>query len=400
MIKFKILCLICLCFVLSKVIGVEKFSDGYRTADQSTSSSKKVDNLMKQTTKQPVKQSDQSKEKREEKRDEKVKKNEKIKLKDEQFQVLKGGSDLQLQKNSVQNSFQAVYGQAFIIDDPVSKAFEKTKSTKAVTLPKSQPVQPNKPPATNPVKPKESPPIYPFNRRAIVYQCCRYVFPAELYYDHLLFYSKYGQTYSSGENAKPAGHQDRSLGRHIGHHTNHHINHLGHQPDNQQGNQLGDQVSHLPSQLSDDLPRGASNKKELEKETVELTADKAKANEKLVGQSNGRKAPIGSQKRLEKDYSGQPSSKSEQPNESEEDLRGDDERSNERSNEKSNEKSNGKSNEKASANDEPDEAATNLFRTWSAHNKQLYNFGSCTPIYDLSQTGLQGGRNSRWHPFG
>ena len=389
MIKFKILCLICLCFVLSKVIGVEKLrsSNDYRNADQSMSSSKKVDNLVKQT--------------------EKSKKNDKIKLKDEQFQVLKGGSDLQLQKNSMQNSFQAVYGQAFIVDDPVSKAFEKTKSTK-VTLPKSPPVQaPVKPVHVPTVKPKEDPPVYHFNRRAIVYQCCRYVFPAELYHDHLLFYSKYGHTYSNGETLKPSGHH---LGAHLG-------THFGQQLDGS----LGGQVSHLSSQLSGDSPgespSAPGQKQELEKETSEPDEKKAKINEKPL--SNGGKTDA-----ERSDYSVQPSTKSEKPNDGEEDSSTDDgsnertadEKSNEklaqkstnkpveRPTEKSTQKANGKSNERTSekTSDEPDEAATGLFKTWTVAHKQLYNFGSCTPIYDLSQTNSPTGHHppSRWPLFG
>ena len=425
MIKFKILCLICLCFVLSKVIGVEKSSR--QSSDvvygESTSSSKKVDNLVtrqaelaKEKSKREQEKSKQEQEKRKQDQEksnreqekskqgkskrEQEKKSDKIKLKDEQFQVLKGGGDLQLQKNSVQNSFQAVYGQAFIVDDPVSKVFEKTKVAAKPAPPKLHPI---KPPIIKPIKPtvKENPPIYHYNKRAIVYQCCRYVFPAELYYDHLLFYSKYGQTFSAGDNSKPAanpqvGHPSHHSNNHPGHHLGHHFGHLGHQLSNplDHGNQLADdQTGKQSNQLS-------AAKKELEKEAVEPSIDEKKEpaniNEKLVSHS-GRTGGSNTEK---PDHSSQPNGKSEQPNESEEDSGGESDRStNEKSNGKD-EKANGKSGDKA--NDEPDEAATHLFKSWTMHNKQLYNFGSCTPIYDLSQTNLQGGYHpqSRWPVFG
>ena len=82
MINFKLLLLISFCFILSKVIGSnEKYSNNTIN-----------DNKLKTND---IKSDDKS--------NKLIKKNDKLKFKDEKFQVLKAGSDLQLQKNSMQN---------------------------------------------------------------------------------------------------------------------------------------------------------------------------------------------------------------------------------------------------------------------------------------------------------
>lgn len=169
MIKFKILCLICLCIVLSKVIGVEKYSNGT------------VDN--RSFMKLDLKDDNAS--------DKAVKKNEKIRLNDEKFQVLRkaGTENIQLQKNAMQNSFQSVYGQAFVINEPptISNNLTLIKNKSLPKIPRISPIRPKQARPLIPIKPvidslpaipikpsvKEQPPIYHFNKRPIVYQCCR-----------------------------------------------------------------------------------------------------------------------------------------------------------------------------------------------------------------------------------
>lgn len=147
---------------------------------------------------------------------------------------------------------------------------------------------------------------------------CRYVFPAELYMDHLLFYSKYGHTYSLDNNINKNP-----------------IDHL---------NQLTEPINPV---------------------------DKKETNEKepLIKLSDIRKKNDKNNKSVEKKQ------KSEQ-NESDDDKTNDE-------------------------NKEFDEASTNLFKTWKAtNNRNLYNFGSCTPIYEIANNQMHPHSRTRWPIFG
>lgn len=173
MIKFKILFFICLCFILSQVIGVEKYPNSTQM-DNHKSFKNHLKNEKTLPTTSPLSSLN----------DKQIKKNDKIKMKEDKFQAIKSGTEnIQLQKNGVQNSFQSVYDQAFIINDPKNsptnmntKNFNSQAIKSKIILPPTKSTQSiNSLPVQPQMKPSLKEPIYNFNKRPIVYQCCRQV---------------------------------------------------------------------------------------------------------------------------------------------------------------------------------------------------------------------------------
>lgn len=218
----------------------------------------------------------------------------------------------------------------------------------------------------------------------------RYVFPAELLPDHLIFYSKYGHTYNANSGHLKEDHANQQFEQQTTGNKDFLENELlekelhtksGEHSDAEPKNELSNEK--LVNKTDHSTQRSKLEQNESEEERMD-----EKAADKLNESSDGRSSERLNEKSGEKS--------SEKLNE----------KLNEKLSEKLSNKSDEKSNERSDEPKEPDEAATNLFKSWKINSKNLYNFGSCTPIYDLGQTNIPNmyashqARSSRWPLFG